>query len=96
MLTVPCDSPFLPLDLAARLRKHLGDKELAVAKTGEQPHPVFALVRRSVRKNLEDFLSSGGRKIDAWYAGLNVVEVLFDDEAEAFRNINTRAELDQA
>lgn len=96
VLTVPCDSPFLPLDLAARLRMHLGDKQLAVARTGDQPHPVFALVRTSVRTNLEAFLSGGGRKIDAWYASLKVVEVPFDDEAEAFRNINTREELDQA
>jgi molybdopterin-guanine dinucleotide biosynthesis protein A len=96
VLTVPCDSPFLPLDLAARLRKHMGDKELAVARTGDQPHPVFALVRKSVRKNLETFLAGGGRKIDAWYASLEVIEVPFDDEAEAFRNINTREELDRA
>ena len=32
----------------------------------------------------------GGRKIDAWYAALRVVEVQFDDEADAFRNINTQ------
>ena len=35
----------------------------------------------------------GGRKIDAWYATLNVVEVAFYDEPEAFSNINTREEL---
>jgi hypothetical protein len=29
----------------------------------------------------------------AWYATLNVVEVGFDDEPEAFSNINTREEL---
>jgi molybdopterin-guanine dinucleotide biosynthesis protein A len=95
-LTSPCDSPFLPADLCARLRKHLGDKDLAVAKTGDQPHPVFVLVRTSVRKGLEEFLAGGGRKIDAWYATLKVVEVSFDDEADAFRNINTREELKQA
>ncbi|MGB3936850.1 MAG: molybdenum cofactor guanylyltransferase MobA [Burkholderiales bacterium] len=96
VLTVPCDSPFLPLDLLARLQKRLDDNDLAVAKTGDQPHPVFALVRKSVRANLETFLAGGGRKIDAWYATLKVVEVAFDDEAEAFRNINTREELNQA
>ena len=92
-VTVPCDSPFLPADLVARLRQHLGGNDLAVAKTGEQPHPVFALVKRSVKGNLEAFLAAGGRKIDAWYASLKVVEVSFDDEAEAFRNINTLEEL---
>jgi molybdopterin-guanine dinucleotide biosynthesis protein A len=57
---------------------------------------VFSLVRRSVRAHLQDFLSGGGRKIDAWYASLKVVEVPFDDEADAFRNINTREELKDA
>ncbi|HUN67719.1 MAG TPA: molybdenum cofactor guanylyltransferase MobA [Burkholderiales bacterium] len=96
VLTVPCDSPFLPPDLFFRLHENMGDKDLAVAKTGEQPHPVFALVRSSVLKNLENFLAEGGRKIDAWYASLKVIEVSFDDEADAFRNINTPEELNSA
>ncbi len=95
VVTVPCDSPFMPLDLVSRLGTALarGDAQLAVAKTGNQPHPVFALVRRDVLPHLASFLDGGGRKIDAWYATLRVVEVPFDDEAAAFRNINTAAEL---
>jgi molybdopterin-guanine dinucleotide biosynthesis protein A len=92
-VTVPCDSPFLPADLVSRLNDALKDNDLAVAKTGEQAHPVFALVRQSVVHNLETFLAAGGRKIDAWYAALKVVQVSFDDEADAFRNINTLDEL---
>ncbi|HKC43385.1 MAG TPA: molybdenum cofactor guanylyltransferase MobA [Burkholderiales bacterium] len=95
LATVPCDSPFLPPDLVARLHAALVAKhaDLAVAKTGDQPHPVFALVRESLAGHLAQFLGAGGRKIDAWYASLKVVEVPFDDEAEAFSNINTRDEL---
>jgi molybdopterin-guanine dinucleotide biosynthesis protein A len=93
VVTVPCDSPFLPGDLVSRLQAALGANQLAVAKTGEQPHPVFSLMRRDVRESLEAFLAQGGRKIDAWYAALKVVEVNFDDEADAFRNINTLEEL---
>jgi molybdopterin-guanine dinucleotide biosynthesis protein A len=95
--TVPCDSPFLPPDLVARLLGALQtmDAELAVARTFDQPHPVFALVRRSVLPHLTRFLEGGGRKIDAWYATLKTVEVAFDDKADAFRNINTLAELQQ-
>jgi len=96
VLTSPCDSPFLPLDLCARLQTALGGNDLAVAKTGDQPHPVFSLVRASVLDHLSKFLSSGGRKIDAWYSTLKVIEVPFDDEADAFRNINTREELNSA
>ena len=93
VVTAPCDSPFLPHDLVSRLAGAIGGKRLAVAKTGGQPHPVFALVRRDVLDHLTAYLSGGGRKIDAWYATLQVVEVSFDDEEDAFRNINTREEL---
>ena len=95
LASVPCDSPFLPADLVERLfaRIDATGAELAVAKTGDQPHPVFSLVRRGVLDHLTEFLKGGGRKIDAWYATLNVVEVGFDDEAEAFSNINTLEEL---
>jgi molybdopterin-guanine dinucleotide biosynthesis protein A len=98
LVTVPCDSPFLPEDLVRRLHAALVAQhaDLAVAKTGDQAHPVFSLVRESLAGHLGAFLESGGRKIDAWYASLEVVEVSFDDEAEAFANINTRAELDAA
>ena len=95
LASVPCDSPFLPADLIERLYQRIDESgaELAVAKTGDQPHPVFSLMRRTVLDHLADFLKGGGRKIDAWYAALNVVEVAFDDEPEAFSNINTREEL---
>jgi molybdenum cofactor guanylyltransferase len=97
-VTVPCDSPFLPADLVTRLAGALEREgaQLAVAKTFDQPHPVFALVRRDALPGLTAFLGRGGRKIDAWYAALAVVEVSFDDEADAFRNINTAAELSAA
>jgi molybdopterin-guanine dinucleotide biosynthesis protein A len=94
--TVPCDSPFLPGDLVSRLSNSLGENDLAVAKTGDQAHPVFVLLKTSLKRNLQAFLQGGGRKIDAWYASLKVVEVRFDDEADAFRNINTLEELGKA
>lgn len=91
--TVPCDSPFLPGELVSRLRSSLANNDLAVAKTFLQPHPVFCLCRKTLLSHLTEFLEGGGRKIDAWYAALDVIEVPFDDEAGAFRNINTSAEL---
>ena len=93
--TAPCDTPFLPADLVARLHAALETQQaqLAVARTGDQPHPVFCICRRDVLPHLTQFLGSGGRKIDAWYATLNVVEVMFDDQPDAFSNINTPEEL---
>ena len=95
VVTSPCDSPFLPLDLVARLAAGLEEAqaELAVARTFAQPHPVFSLVSRDVLPHLSAFLDGGGRKIDAWYATLRAVAVQFDDAEDAFRNINTPDEL---
>ncbi len=93
--TVPCDSPFLPADLIARLSDALRieNADLAVARTFDQPHPVFCLTKTSLAPHLQAFLESGQRKIDKWYATLQVAEVQFDDEEAAFSNINTVDEL---
>ena len=95
--TVPCDSPFLPSSLVARLYDAVAvaRADLAVARTGTQVHPVFCLCKRSLHPHLHAFLTAGGRKIDAWYADLAVIEVAFDDQADGFSNINTRDELQQ-
>lgn len=98
LVTAPCDSPFLPVDLVQRLSQALLDQnaDVAVAVTGtggtRQPHPVFCLVKVSVLPHLTAYLEGGGRKFEHWYASLRVAEVQFADEA-AFRNINTPAEL---
>ena len=99
LLTAPCDSPFLPPDLAARLSKALQeqDADLAFAATQEpgmrvQAHPVFCLVKTSLLPVLSSYLAEGGRRMDGWYKDLKAVEVLFED-ADAFRNINTLDEL---
>lgn len=104
LVTAPCDSPFLPQDLVARLGEALAadDADIAVAVTGEgeserkgegrQPHPVFSLMKASLLPHLTQYLQEGGRKIETWYRSLRFVEVRFEDEA-AFRNINTLEEL---
>jgi len=84
-----------PADLVARLSAALlaTEADLAVARTFDQPHPVFCLCKREVLPHLTTYLQSGERKFDRWYATLKTVEVSFDDEAAAFENINTQQEL---
>lgn len=91
----PCDSPFLPTDLVPRLADSLaaGQASVAVARTGEQLHPVFALMRGDVLADLQAFLHAGGRRMESWLQRLRWVACSFDDEAEAFTNINTTDEL---
>ncbi|HEY4958034.1 MAG TPA: molybdenum cofactor guanylyltransferase MobA [Caldimonas sp.] len=100
LVTVPCDSPLFPEDLVQRLAAGLeaDDAELAMAATREDGElrlqPVFCLMRSSVMESLVRFTTSGRRKIDAWTATLRTVAVPFDDAA-AFVNANTPAELQQ-
>jgi molybdopterin-guanine dinucleotide biosynthesis protein A len=91
LLTVPCDSPMLPLDLASRLLTALVEKnaDIAVARSGGFAHPVFCLMKKSVLPSLQDFIDHGERKVSAWQKSLNSIEVLFDDCDEAFVNLNT-------
>ena len=95
VLKVPCDSPLLPLNLVERLMQGLikNNADLAVAKAGAQAHPVFCLCRKTLLENLEAYLQGGGRKIDTWYSALKVAEVPFDDDPQAFANVNTAEEL---
>lgn len=93
--TVPCDTPFLPAELVSRLSEALNESaaDLAVARTFNQPQPVFCLCRRALLSSLGAFLAGGGRKVEHWQATLQVVEVAFDDQAECFENINTGEDL---
>lgn len=90
--SVPCDAPFLPLDLIARLHAAVGSREAAVAVTAGRRQPAIALYHRSVLPRLDDFLAGGGRKVMAWQDSLQLAEVPFDDAA-AFINLNSAQEL---
>ena len=98
LLTVPCDSPNFPLDLAARLSAALSadDADIAMACTledgSQQVQPVFCLLKSGLIESLGEYLNAGERKIDRWTAQHRCVPVLFDDAA-AFANANTLIEL---
>ncbi|MEN9538308.1 MAG: hypothetical protein RLZZ126_543 [Pseudomonadota bacterium] len=107
LLTLPCDAPLFPLDLAARLAsaaEHAG-ADIAMASAPEadgaaavslRPQPVFSLMRIELMESLADFMRSGGRKIDTWTGQHHTVLVPFDqpgDDPQAFFNANTLAEL---
>jgi len=47
-------------------------------------------------ENLAAFLAVEAEKSILWYASLQVVEVSFDDDPDAFRNINTVEELNKS
>lgn len=103
LLTVPCDTPRFPLDLAQRLVHALHDEhaEIAIAAGPEnggpvRTQPVFALLPVSLLPSLQAFTDAGGRKIEAWTQQHRTAIVPFDrptDDPLAFSNANTLAEL---
>ncbi len=107
VLTVPCDTPRLPLDLAERLAEALvrEDADIAMAAAPEtddqgqtqvRTQPVFCLMKIELSESLVKFTHAGGRKIDAWTAQHKTVVVPFDapsDDPLAFANVNTLTEL---
>jgi molybdenum cofactor guanylyltransferase len=102
LVTVPCDTPLFSQDLVARLAEALEreDAEIAMAAAREEgqmrAQPVFSLLRHDLMESLVRFTHGGGRKIDAWTAQHRMVLVPFDrpgDDADAFANANTLAEL---
>ena len=107
LVTVPCDTPYFPLDLVSRLGQALlaSDADIAMASGPEQnkqgqtelrTQPVFCLIRAHLLASLQSFMQSGGRKIDAWTAQHHTAIVPFDqpsDDAQSFYNINTLQQL---
>jgi molybdopterin-guanine dinucleotide biosynthesis protein A len=97
LAAVPCDSPFFPADLVARLRGALlaADAEAAIAICAGRMQPTFCLCARRALVTLDTALASGERRVERWLRGLCLAEVPFQD-AEAFRNFNTPDELSGA
>jgi molybdopterin-guanine dinucleotide biosynthesis protein A len=94
VVSAPCDSPFVPPDLVARLVAGLdaAGADVAVPHDGERQQTAFLLARTALAEDLHAWLAGGGRKIDAWFGRLAVADVDFRDRPEAFLNINTPEE----
>ncbi len=93
LAVAPCDTPFLPTDLVARLYAALTlhAAEIAVARVAGEMQPVFALMRATLGPALTGFLRGNRRKILAWYEEHRLAVADFEDPA-GFRNLNTAEE----
>lgn len=109
LLTVPCDTPLLPPDLAQRLAAALeaDQADIAMATAPEtggdgqvqlRAQPVCSLMRLGLLGSLQKFVQNGQRQVQAWTAQHHTTLVPFDrpgDDPQAFFNANTLAELHQ-
>ncbi|MTH47036.1 molybdenum cofactor guanylyltransferase MobA [Intestinirhabdus alba] len=92
-LFCPCDTPYIPGDLVARLQARRNGAPIVWVHDGERDHPAIALVNRSVQPSLQEYLRSGERRVMVFMRQAGGHAVDFSDSKEAFSNLNTPEEL---
>lgn len=96
LLTVPADSPFIPLNLASLLADDIGESKVVMVHDGERLQPTFALLHHSLADSLQQFLASGERKTRQWMQQQPHKTADFSQQKQAFMNINTEEDLKMA
>jgi molybdopterin-guanine dinucleotide biosynthesis protein A len=93
VVTVPCDTPFLPGDLVPRLIL-AGNGGLAIAASGGRLHPTVALWPVALRDDLRATLARGERKVRAFADRHGAALADFPlTTPDSFANANTPADL---
>lgn len=93
VLVVPCDMPFLPHDLAARLHRAAAGSSAAYATSGGDCHYTCCLLRTSLAPALRTALAHGTRAVHRFLADCDAVAV---DVPDLRPSLNTPAALDAA
>jgi molybdopterin-guanine dinucleotide biosynthesis protein A len=99
IVTAATDTPFLPLDLVAALKRAAGaaGQELATAASGGQVHPVIGLWPTRLADDLRSALEGGLRKVDEWTARHGIAVADFDGAwRDPFFNVNRPEDLKEA
>lgn len=98
LLTLPCDSPFLPEDLLTHLSAALdSDHGAAIPRSRDQLHVACGLWRVEVRAPLAEYADSGGRSLHGLAERVGFIGVDWTAEPfDPFFNINTQEDLERA
>lgn len=96
LLTLPCDTPFAPSDLAARLRCAADGARApaSLASSGDLLHPACALWRTDLGESLDAYAESGRSSLTGLAEAVGYVAVDWPTlPLDPFFNINTLADL---
>lgn len=96
LIVSPCDTPFVPADLAGRLigAADAARAPMAYAAAHGQRHSACMALRTALLPELLGYLRGGDRKVGLWQARSGAVEANFDDApSHAFMNVNTPEDL---
>jgi molybdopterin-guanine dinucleotide biosynthesis protein A len=88
VLIVACDMPSLPDDLVARLNEKLHDNAICIATVNHR-HQLALLIKNNLSDSIQTRVNTKRLKLIDWVESLPHAMVNFDDEANAFLNLNT-------
>lgn len=94
LLVSPCDTPFLPADLADRLLAGARREGVELVRAAEpgRIHYAIMLLHRRLLDDLAAALAAGERRVQGWQARHRHAEAVFESP-EAFLNVNSAADL---
>ena len=92
-LTVPGDTPFIPLNLVDRLTKQALQYGVAVPVSDGERQNLCLLIDAEHRKLLSAYHESGGSAVKYWLDDLNCGTTNLEDLDDQFLNVNTPDDL---
>jgi molybdopterin-guanine dinucleotide biosynthesis protein A len=94
VMIVPCDAPFLPMDLVPRLLAAAKNVGVVMTATGQQDHPTVSLWRTDLAVSLSESFSCGTRSIRAFTRQVPTAMVSWHGAGyDPFLNINRPEDL---
>lgn len=96
LLTVPCDGPLLPADLAQRMLDFAQKNAAAavIAFDGQYKQPTYNLVHSSLLPAMIQSLEHNEHKLGKWLMDNGAHKIDFSDQQSAFLNVNTLTDLE--
>ncbi len=100
IVSVPVDTPFVPVDLITRFCAAIDHNEadLACATSNDRHHPVVGMWPVALADNLRKaIIEEDLRKVDLWTGRFNLVHTEFDNQTfDPFFNINRPQDIKKA
>ena len=92
IVTVPCDTPFIPDDLVEKLLKN-NKSRCTVASSLSGLHPVLAIWDVSALNDVKTSIERGERKLRRIIKAVDYTECIWSEGDDPFFNINTPDDL---
>ncbi len=86
-VVVACDMPGLPDDLVSRLLAAMKNNDVSIAAV-DKHHQLALVLKTSLAEVIQQQLDMGRRRLMQWVKSVPHASVSFDDNAQAFINLN--------